>query len=400
MPTMKYTLRSCLTLACILLAIPSQANAAAAISQTVVTYTDPTGNLIPFAFGVDTNKVQQIRFPSTVTGPQQTEVLNNPLYSNYGYTGVYPTVSIGTILPSGSVASSLFTGFVSESTNFTVTTAQSGIDFVVTTGSNQLTATLPAATVDFYFFITKADSGGSVSLSTSAYPINTSLAQQGATALVWSDGTNWYMRTWTDYWDSSGDYYISAGGNPSGAAGALFFQVNATSNAYINFNNLSAVDPLLRSTAGGGDFAFNIQGTNGTLSAPTGSIGEYVSATAGTGSVSLTSGSQVNVTSISLTAGDWDVGGGILVTPAGTTTTSLENGGINTTSATMPAQNDGSSSYSIVAIPAGSGGGFTINPGGKRLLITATTTVYLVAQCTFAVSTETAGGTLWGRRRR
>jgi hypothetical protein len=398
------TLRS-LLFGCLAFCLGSaSAFAAAAINQTVVTYTDPTGNLIPFAFGVDTNKVQQIRFPSTVTGPQQTEVLQNPAYSNYGYTGVYPTVQIGNILPAGSVAPALFTSFVPETTSFTVTTAQQGADFLVTTGGNPLSCTVPAASVGFYFFITQIDTHGSIIITGSGggYPITTAVAIQGATALVWSDGTNWYMRTWADYWDSGGDYYITAGGNPSGSVGSVNLQVNSNAaNPAVFITNLgTGGDPLIRSTSSGSDFTINISGSNGTLSAPAGSIGEYISNTTGLGSTALTSGSPSNIATISLTPGDWDIGGAAFVSPAGTTTNSQETGGLNTTSATMPSQNDGSSSYSLAALPASGGAGFTINPGGKRLIISVTTSVYLVVNCVFAVSTESAGGTVWARRRR
>lgn len=133
--------------------------------------------------------------------------------------------------------------------------------------------------------------------------------------------------------------------------------------------------------------------TNNNVSA--GSVGEYVSSSVSITNVSLSSATAANVTSISLTAGDWDVRGNIVYSPSGTTSVTLVNGGINTTTATLPATN----------LYVGWAGSATVPPGlfgyeqaEQRLSLSGTTTVFLVTSVSFGVSTLTAGGTLSARR--
>lgn len=133
-------------------------------------------------------------------------------------------------------------------------------------------------------------------------------------------------------------------------------------------------------------------GTTTNDSAAAGSVGEFVtSVVAGT---AATSGAATDITTISLTAGDWDVWGNIFTNPAVGTTQSRVSCGISTTSATLPTQ------YSIIGTPLTA----TV-PCGQiapniRLSLSGTTTVYLVALVTYAVSTLTVGGTISARRRR
>jgi len=127
--------------------------------------------------------------------------------------------------------------------------------------------------------------------------------------------------------------------------------------------------------------------------AAAGVVGQIVTSTV-TG-VAITSGTLTNVTSISLAAGDWDVYGSVQAQTAGTTTTDYTSGGINTTSATLPAAG------LYMVLPAGAAGLLT---GGavpsRRISISSTTTVYLVARISYAVSTCTVAGSITARRER
>jgi Pectate lyase superfamily protein len=141
-----------------------------------------------------------------------------------------------------------------------------------------------------------------------------------------------------------------------------------------------------------------IVGTTTNDNAQAGSIGEYVSSTVLVGSaVSLTTATSANITSISLTAGDWDVSGSVIFVPAATTTVTALNGGIGTTTATLPtvpplarfaeiwtSYTPNSTLYRGVA---------TI-----RQSLSGTTTVYLVTQSSFGTSTMTAYGHIAARR--
>lgn len=138
----------------------------------------------------------------------------------------------------------------------------------------------------------------------------------------------------------------------------------------------------------------NTVGTNTNNDAAAGSVGEFTSQT---GSQALTSPTAANVTSISLTAGDWDVWGQIQYAGSGTTTIQQMTWGISTTSATLPAATDSSYGRLTATINAGQADeAFAV--GTKRISLSATTTVYLVASSTFGISTLTGNGGIFARR--
>ena len=135
-------------------------------------------------------------------------------------------------------------------------------------------------------------------------------------------------------------------------------------------------------------------------SAAASKLGQYISSSVLVGSsVSLTSTVAANVTSISLTAGDWDVAATVIYNPAAGTTTTFKQWGISQTSATQPtlgAENNGG--FSTQAWAAGTTDSFTAGP--MRISLASTTTVYLVAQATFAVDTNSVYGFIGARRPR
>lgn len=126
--------------------------------------------------------------------------------------------------------------------------------------------------------------------------------------------------------------------------------------------------------------------------AASGIVGQEVSASSGT-AVSLTSGALTNITSISLPAGDWELESALRVTNAGNVT--LLNFGVSATSATLPT--DWWDRYNITTTLAA--GTSTRQGMSRRVLLSTTTTLYLVAQATFT-STCTADGYIRARRMR
>ena len=145
----------------------------------------------------------------------------------------------------------------------------------------------------------------------------------------------------------------------------------------------------------------NIVGTSTNNNASAGSVGEIIESSIAIGSAtSLTTATAKTITSISLTAGDWDVWGNIGFIPAGTTTATAFWSTISTTNNTLPtAPNGGGYAFNAYSLPAGTSG--SIMPCGQtRISVASTTTIYLVAQATFAVSTMTAYGYIGARRRR
>jgi hypothetical protein len=146
--------------------------------------------------------------------------------------------------------------------------------------------------------------------------------------------------------------------------------------------------------------AIQVLGTTTNSSAAAGFVGEYILSTVLVGSaIALTTATPANVTSISLTAGDWDVWGSVAFNPGASTTITVESGGIGITSATLPIS-PGAGAYASVSATFTTGAGDTLPVGMTRLSLAAPTTVYLVAQASFAVSTMGAYGFIGARRRR
>jgi hypothetical protein len=173
--------------------------------------------------------------------------------------------------------------------------------------------------------------------------------------------------------------------------GALNGTLGATTPSTIAATTISATGTITPNQTNG------IVGTTTNNNANAGSVGEVITATLAPGTpISLTTGAGANVTSISLTAGDWDVWGNVLFTPAGTTNTAYIGCGINTTTATLPS--------GLFAIgPALATGNVTtqgMSAPTQRMSLASTTTVFLVAQSSFTVSTMSAFGTITARRRR
>ncbi len=147
--------------------------------------------------------------------------------------------------------------------------------------------------------------------------------------------------------------------------------------------------------------AGQIPGTTTNGDALAGNVGEYISSTVFSGSaIPLTTATTANITSISLTGGDWDVWGtvGFVADPA--TTATIFEGGINSVSATLPTP-PGNGAYFQESLSVGAGALEPVWPtGATRISVSTTTTIYLVAQSTFAVNSMSAFGFIGARRRR
>lgn len=142
------------------------------------------------------------------------------------------------------------------------------------------------------------------------------------------------------------------------------------------------------------------KGTTTNDSASTGNVGEYIESSIPLASaVALTSTVAADVTSISLTAGDWDVTADVTYNPAATTNFTLAFHSISNTSATQDSTTGGA--YNAYRFPTGNvpAAGFnTAGVGPVRKLLSATTTIYLVARANFTVSTMSAFGIIRARR--
>jgi hypothetical protein len=135
-----------------------------------------------------------------------------------------------------------------------------------------------------------------------------------------------------------------------------------------------------------------IVGTTTNNNANAGSVGEHVSNT--TTGTSLTSATPANITSVSLTAGDWDVSGVVQYNPAGTTTVNGLTQGVNTVSATL----GGLGTFTQTNTAFTTGTAQRQSAPVIRVSLASTTTVFLVAQASFGVSTMTCDGFIRARR--
>jgi hypothetical protein len=208
------------------------------------------------------------------------------------------------------------------------------------------------------------------------------------------------------YLDKAGTGFQSAIYGRAGASStrwAMVFGDNfaeSGSNAGSNFElyrysdtGVSLGTPLTVNRATG---AVAILGSGTNDNALVGFVGETF-ATAIASNQAMTTATPMNVGSVSLTAGDWDVSGYVQFTPSAAPT--MLACGINVTSAALPA---GNTQYSVqqLALAFTSGAVQVLGTGRTRISLAATTSVYLVAQGTFASGTLNAQGYINARRRR
>jgi hypothetical protein len=189
---------------------------------------------------------------------------------------------------------------------------------------------------------------------------------------------------------------LSSSGTVSGTGFSTYLAsppaIGGTAAAAGAFTTLSSTGNFTPSQTAG------IVGTTTNNNANAGSVGEVISSSIPLGSaVALSNGVTANIASISLTAGDWQVWGNLLTAPAGTTTQSIVSGAISLTTAAFPTAPGGGAEVQLpFAVAAGTG---VFAPVGQmRVSVASTTTVFLVVNVTFAVSTNAAYGFLGARR--
>lgn len=133
-----------------------------------------------------------------------------------------------------------------------------------------------------------------------------------------------------------------------------------------------------------------LKGNNAITAPPAGFIGEHIRATVGQGSpISISNGTPINITSISLTAGVWDVSCIGAINPSGIS--SYGSMSISTTTGTVGTNGDNKAEAGASA--NNSGAELSLIVPAWRLLLSATTTVFMVASVNF--TTGTCIG--WGR---
>jgi hypothetical protein len=192
-----------------------------------------------------------------------------------------------------------------------------------------------------------------------------------------------------------------------GGSGDFVGPASSTDNAAVRFDSTtgklgqnSAL--IIADTTGAlsrsGNGGIPIQGTNTNDSAAAGNVGEYIeSVIPGGSSVAMTNNVAVNITSISLTAGDWDVNAVGVFVPAATTSQTYVATSISLVSATLDATNGRFVQQPTAAFVANSAAtNQSLSP--VRFSLSATTTVYMIMQAGFTVSTASGYGIIRARR--
>lgn len=174
--------------------------------------------------------------------------------------------------------------------------------------------------------------------------------------------------------------YGSAFSDAFGSAGqAVLF-----SNAYSNGMNIvcengnmtmqigtSPVTQITLASTGG-----QYRGNNTNVAPPAGYIGELISASATTGS--LTSNVAANVTSILLTAGLWDVEAYVEFDTTGTVAGNVQwFGAISTSSASLTGTGENGTAQTGGCLPVNAVNGVSVHVGATRCTLSGSTTIYL-----------------------
>lgn len=183
----------------------------------------------------------------------------------------------------------------------------------------------------------------------------------------------------------------------SGTTGAATFDSGTTGAVNVGTSSNAKTVTIGNSISGS---KVNIYGEIDGVATAAGYIGQPLSSLIVSGSaVSLTTATPANVTSIALTAGDWDVMGEItyVATSATVVAAATWEGGINTTTATLPT--DGTEAfYATPAAITTASFNATITISRKIINSASASTAYLVAEATFTVGTVTAYGNITARR--
>ncbi len=306
-------------------------------------------------------------FPSSTT---LTALIDNAIGSTQGNL-LYRNGTVWTVLAPGTAGQHLSTGGAAANPAWTTSTfpATGGAsgNVLISDGTNYIASTsLWPNTVGTAGKIVRSNG------TTNTYSTSTFADTYTASNLLYSNGSN------------------TVTGLATAASGVLVTDGSSVPSISSTLPAFTTSSITFSPTTGG------IVGTTTNDNVAAGKVGEYVSANSALNTTSLTSTVTADVLSISLTAGDWNVGGNIGFFGASTTTPTLLEGWVNSTSAVNPG-----GQYTSYVQPTGTP--FVTAPLSfvvpqQRFSLASTTTIYLSTLTAFGVSTLAAGGQIWARR--
>jgi hypothetical protein len=149
---------------------------------------------------------------------------------------------------------------------------------------------------------------------------------------------------------------------------------------------------------GKGSSGVNIYGFTDGSSGATGTIGEVISSVILVANVvSLSNGVTATVTSINLTKGDWDVWGTVWTNPGSGTVTQSTNVAVSQ-STSIPTTPGLGQSFQKLSVTTAASNSTVLSAPTCNISVSSTTTIYLLANISFTLSTLGAYGSLIARR--
>lgn len=362
--------------------------------------------------GWDANKnlsaVNHIQgYTTTATAAMTTTLVVGSTYQQF-FTG---TTTQTVLMP---VTSTLVLGqswYIVNNSTGVVTVQSSGSNTIIAMAANStalVTCILTSGTTAASWYADYVNAGVTLPLSLADGGTNNALTAS-AGGIVWSDSTKLNILSGTSTasqillsgnaatpsWSTSTYPSSNAANTLLYASSANTMAALATANSCVLVTSSGGVPSLSTTLPAALTIPQpSITGVTNGSSAAAGEVGEYISSQVLFASaINIPNATATDITHISLTAGDWDVGGNILM--FSTLLASTFIGWVSTSSATFP----DASLQSGIVMPATANG--NTGPGALntiRVNVSTTTNVYLTGYCGFSSGTVTGCGYIWARR--
>lgn len=267
----------------------------------------------------------------------------------------------------------------------TPVTVSDTTDCVVATNlsvAGAVAVTLPAGTDGRWFAI--ADQRGDAATNNVTITPNGSETINGSATYVISENRGGVILVYSatnTRWNVVGRYIPGAVlTNPMDSAGDMIY--GGGSGVATKLDAGSSGQVLVSGGAGAPAWGTQHLGTATNDNAAAGYVGQFASNNPSGAVAMAASDTFTAITNVSLTAGDWDVEGTAALS-SGTMTGTRASAAISTSSTDVDAANLGG----IIQIPATISTGSTGHypTGVRRISLSGTTTIYLIARCTYSV---------------
>lgn len=357
---------------------PAGQNITITATGAEITFSDLTTSSPNLAIGGGTGAVHGSGTTLTLTGASLVEATSSVLTITGGAncligTGASIQVKLAATAQSGYLSSTDWNTFNGKQASGNYITALTGDGTAAGPGSSALTLATVNSTVGSF--------GGATTVGSFTVNAKGLVTAAASTAILIAESQVTNLVSDLAGKQATGNYITALTGDVTASGpGSVAATLAATANA-----TLASLD---KSTG------VAVHGTNTNNSAASGYVGEYLSVNSPTGGTATpgSSGAFVNVASISLTAGDWDVSGMMVLHCGGTFAGGTQgvSGGFSLTTANLDTVSQ-AGFWQGGTVPLANGD-YYWPLVSRRMLLSTTTTVYLVAQIAYTV----LGATTWG----